>query len=158
MLNIVFDVFCWSTKLYTIGLMVNRFRIWCNLLEKKDRKLVRHSSGCDQDYTIFDALLENMIAQQDKESLFRHLFSILSSPLNLVVLSLVILGWGMLAWVGQIVWTDLAFWGKELPVILFGSRIGEPISLGLGVKLFHYLLIGVFLLVGSLIVRFVKKR
>ena len=81
----------------------------------------------------------------------------IGSPLNLMVISFVISGWAVLAWIGQIIWTDLAFWGKDLPTILFGSRIGENISLGIGMTIFHYLLIGVLLIVASLLIKLVTK-
>ena len=56
-----------------------------------------------------------------------------------------------LAWVGQLAWHDTTFWGKDLILIFFGSRTGENISLGIGVKVIHYFLIGLTLiLLGSL--------
>ena len=56
-----------------------------------------------------------------------------------------------LAWVGQSAWHDITFWGKDLTLIFFGSRIGENISLGIGMKVIHYFLIGLTLiLLGSI--------
>jgi hypothetical protein len=34
-------------------------------------------------------------------------------------------------------------WGKDLDAIFFGSRVGESISLGLGLQVIHYYLIGI---------------
>jgi len=51
-----------------------------------------------------------------------------------------------LAWVGQLTWHDITVWGKDLVLIFFGSRTGENISLGIGMKVIHYFLIGLALL------------
>jgi hypothetical protein len=51
-----------------------------------------------------------------------------------------------LAWVGQLTWHDITVWGKDLVLIFFGSRTGENISLGIGMKIIHYFLIGLTLL------------
>ena len=51
-----------------------------------------------------------------------------------------------LAWVGQLTWHDITVWGKGLVLIFFGSRTGENISLGIGMKVIHYFLVGLALL------------
>jgi len=76
-------------------------------------------------------------------------FDFLRSIPNLIVLSLFALAVVILAWVGQIMLNDISVWNKDLSMILFGSRNGEAISLGMGMVLIHYLLIGIsFLAVG----------
>jgi hypothetical protein len=128
-------------------------------LEKKNKsKFVRHSSGNDNEFTIFDALLESLTKKEDKEPTFRRLLKQLRSPWNITTLSLIIFGWATLTWAGQIIWTDIWFYGKDLVTTLFGSRVGENISLGVDMRLIYYILIGVGLLLSSLTIRFVKRR
>ena len=129
-------------------------------MEKKNkRKYVRYSSGNDKEFTIFDALLETLIKKEKKESLTFHcLLKQLCSPWNIATLSLIIFGWSTLAWVGQIIWTDLSFYGKDLATTLFASRVGENISLGVDMRVFYYVLLGICLLLSSLTIRFAKRK
>jgi hypothetical protein len=76
------------------------------------------------------------------------LFNILSHNKLLVIIFL-ILGLATFVWVFQLVFNDIFVWNKELGPIFFGSRTGEPISLGIGMKLVYYFFIGLtFLLFG----------
>jgi hypothetical protein len=127
-------------------------------LDKKKRQIIKHPSGNDKDYTIFDALLESLINKEQKESTLRRLLKYITSPWNIVFLSLIFLGLAILTWIGQIIWTDITVYGKILGIILFGSRVGENISLGIDMRLIYYLIIGFMLLLSSLIIRFVKHR
>ena len=62
---------------------------------------------------------------------------------------LLFLGLVTLAWVFQLVWKDIVVWGKDLGLIFFGSRVGEAISLGIGMSVVYYFFIGLtFLLFG----------
>ena len=55
-------------------------------------------------------------------------------------------------WVANLIWVDMSFWGKDLALILFGSRVGEAISLGIGLQVFHYVVLAAtFLLFGLFI-------
>jgi hypothetical protein len=54
-------------------------------------------------------------------------------------------GVALLAWVGWLVWYDTTTWQKSLGLILLGPRLGEAMSLGIGVTGIHYLLVGVVL-------------
>ena len=65
---------------------------------------------------------------------------------HLVVLSLVGCAAAILAWVGWLTWLDITNWGKDLGSIFFGSRTGEAISLGIGMAVIHYFLIGMLFL------------
>ena len=126
--------------------------------KKNESKVVRHSSGNDKEFTIFDAILESLIKKEEKEPVFRRLLKQLRSPWNIPTLSLIIFGWSTLAWAGQIIWTDISFYGKDLGTTLFSSRMGENISLGVDMRLIYYVLIGVCLLLSSLTIRFVKHK
>ena len=80
------------------------------------------------------------------------------SKLNLVLpmtqlIAFVLFAFGtfVLTWVGWLTWKDLNFWKKDLGTIFFGSRTGENISLGIGMALIHYLLIGMSLIAAALV-------
>jgi hypothetical protein len=61
-------------------------------------------------------------------------------------------GVSVLAWVSWLTIHDVLTWGKDLSLIFFGSRAGEAISLGIGMTVIHYLLLGAaFLLFGVFI-------
>jgi len=78
-------------------------------------------------------------------------------PLGLAGLILSLSGLAVLAWVGWLTWHDITVWSKDIALILFGSRTGEAISLGIGMKAIHYLSIGLALLLLGLLV-FLRKR
>jgi hypothetical protein len=76
------------------------------------------------------------------------LFRILSHNKLLVIIFL-ILGLVTFVWVFQLIWNDMVVWNKDLGLIFFGSRVGEFISLGIGMRLVHYFFMGLtFLLIG----------
>ncbi len=128
-------------------------------MEKKDKdRFVRHSSGNDKEFTIFDALLESLVKKEGKESAFCRLKRQLRSPWNIATLSLILLGWATLTWVGQIIWTDVSLYGKDMVTILLGSRVGENISLGVDIRVIYYLIIGSMLLFSSLTIKLIKRR
>jgi len=77
---------------------------------------------------------------------------------NLASLLLTAFGSLTLAWVGWLTWSDMTVWGKDAAAILFGSRTGEAISLGIGMKVIHYLLIGLALLLSGLFTFLRRKR
>lgn len=71
---------------------------------------------------------------------------------------LLLLGALILVWVGGLIWNDITVWNKELGVIFFGSRVGENISLGIGVVLVHYFFVGLTFVLLSLVVLFHRAR
>jgi hypothetical protein len=68
-----------------------------------------------------------------------------------------VLGLLPLGFVGWLLWYDTLVWSKDVSLILFGSRKGEVLSLGIGLTLIHYLIIGLFLLLSGLIL-FLRGR
>ena len=66
-------------------------------------------------------------------------------------------GSAILGWVSWLTWHDVTVWGKDLSLIFFGSRTGEPISLGIGMKVIYYSLIGLALLISGLGI-FLRRR
>ncbi len=76
---------------------------------------------------------------------------------NLHTLSLIAFASIILVWIGWITWYDMTTWGKDMALIFFGSRTGEAISLGIGVKVIHYFLIGLVLLLSGLLT-FLRRR
>jgi hypothetical protein len=91
-----------------------------------------------------------------KESLFSKIGSAHLLP-KIIVLSLVASAALILAWIGWLTWTDMTQWGKDLNSIFFGSRAGEAISLGIGMTIIHYFLIGISLLAAGIVV-FLKTK
>jgi len=77
---------------------------------------------------------------------------------NLVGLVSATLGSIILAWVGWLTWFDITTWNKDLALIFFGSRTGEAISLGIGVRVIHYLIIGSVLFLSSILLFFRKRK
>ena len=63
----------------------------------------------------------------------------------------------VLVWTVGIIWKDITFWNKELGTILTGSRTGEAISLGIGMTVINYLLVGISLLIAGVVV-FLRNR
>jgi len=76
---------------------------------------------------------------------------------NLASLFLTAFGSITLAWVGLLTWYDMTVWGKDVALIFFGSRTGETISLGIGMKVIYYFLMGLALLLSGLFT-FVRTR
>lgn len=70
---------------------------------------------------------------------------------NLAGLFLAAFGLIVLAWVSWLTWYDVITWGKDIAFIFFGSRAGEAISLGIGMKVIYYFLIGLALLLSGLV-------
>ena len=62
----------------------------------------------------------------------------------------------ILAWTGFIIWNDITVWNKNITLILFGSRSGEVISLGIGMRLIFYLILGLALYIPIFV--FLRKR
>ena len=78
-------------------------------------------------------------------------------PYNLIILSLVGSAVIVLAWVGWLTWIDITVWNKDLGAIFFGSRTGEAISLGIGMTVVSYFLIGMLLLAAGAVL-FLRER
>ena len=62
---------------------------------------------------------------------------------------LIVFGATIMAFVGWLTWYDMTVWVKDITSIFLGSRIGEAISLGIGLKVIHYLLAGLALLLSG---------
>ena len=65
---------------------------------------------------------------------------------HIIEVSLIGGGLILLAWVSSLVWIDISYWAKDIDIIFFGSRTGEPISLGIGMSVFNYFLISMALI------------
>ena len=135
----------------------DHFKLWCGFLKHKKGRIIRHTSGNDKEFTIFDALLDSMIQKEKQESKFSRFLNHIRSPWNFVGLSLIFSGVSALIWIGEIIWTDIMFYGKDIGIILLGSRFGENISLGADMRLVFYIFIGLELLVLGLAIRYAKS-
>lgn len=76
---------------------------------------------------------------------------------NLPSLFLAALGSIILVWISWLAWDDMATWGKDIALIFFGSRTGEALSLGIGMRLIYYFLLGLVLLFLGLLT-FLRRR
>ncbi len=72
-------------------------------------------------------------------------------------LFLAALGSIILVWIGWLACYDMTMWGKDIAFIFFGSRTGEAISLGIGMRLMYYFLLGLVLLLFGLLT-FLRRR
>ena len=81
----------------------------------------------------------------------------LRSMPQLIVLTIFTSGALVLGWVGYLTWNDISVWNKDIGTILFGSRTGEAISLGIGMTVMYYLLIGASLLAAGMAL-FLRNR
>jgi len=78
--------------------------------------------------------------------------------LNFGSLFLTASGLVILAWVCWLTLYDATMWGKDLYLIFFGSRTGEAMSLGIGMRVIHYFLIGLALVLSGLLTFLRRKR
>ena len=99
---------------------------------------------------------EEIIESEEKSRILEEV-KLFFTPINVVILSLAVAGFIALLQVGVVIWTDITFWGKDINLIFFGSRVGENISLGFGLKIIHYYLIGILLIFSAVIILFLKK-
>jgi hypothetical protein len=81
----------------------------------------------------------------------------LSRLSHLISLALVGAGLILMVWVGQLTWTDMSEWGKDIGSIFLGSRTGEAINLGIGMTVLNYFLISLAL-IGAGAVLLLKNR
>jgi hypothetical protein len=77
---------------------------------------------------------------------------------KLASISLIIVGFITLFWILQFTWNELIEGQKSLGLILFSYRPNEAISLGIGMKVIYYILIGLFLVFLGLITYFKKGK
>jgi hypothetical protein len=77
---------------------------------------------------------------------------------SLVTLILISSGLTILAWVGWLTWYDMTTWSKDAIAIFFGSRTGEAMSLGIGMKAIYYFVASVVLLLSGLIKLLRRRR
>jgi hypothetical protein len=72
-------------------------------------------------------------------------------------LLLTVTGVAFLAWTGWLIGYDAARWGESFGQILLDSRVGEAMSLGIGLRGIHYLLVGAVLLPTGLVVSVIES-
>ena len=91
------------------------------------------------------------LSKRLRESESSLVFRILSFS-HLIGILLTVFGSITLVWLGHLIWYDITVWGKDISLILFGSRAGESISLGIGMIVLNYFLIGWALLLLGLVI------
>jgi hypothetical protein len=75
----------------------------------------------------------------------------------IIIFTLFSSGAWVLGWVSWLTWNDISVWSKDIGSIFFGSRTNEAISLGIGMTIIHYFLIGMSLLAAG-VVLFMRNR
>ena len=105
---------------------------------------------CDPLPTVRD---QKEITLKQYEAPLASIFSRYSIPKYSFML--IIIGLINLILVAYITYLDITVWGKDLVFIFLNSRIGESISLGIGMKIIHYLILGIGFLFSGLIL--IKK-
>ncbi len=77
-----------------------------------------------------------------------------------LTLSMITLGSFTLAWVGQLTLHDMLTWGKDITRIFFSSRTAEYMfpTLGIDMRVIHYFLIGLALLLLGLVMFRTRPR
>jgi hypothetical protein len=128
------------------------------LKRERKRRYSRLSLPDSENYTIFHALLETLTKQKEEEDSRQHRFPRKQRILkDLAAMLLTASGFITLAWVGQLTWHDVTVWGKNITLVFFGSR-GENISLGIGMKVAHYFLVGFMLFFSGLVTLIQSRR
>ena len=100
---------------------------------------------------------KDTIEQIKEEPNLQRNLKLYLTPFNTIFFSSIVVGSLLLIQVGFVMWNDMTVWGKDFSSILFGSRTGESISLGIGLQIIHYYLIGILFLFSAIIL-FVLKR
>ena len=139
----------------------------CALTKATGNPVIIENTDVSEDGKTIEAdfqLLETIESEERIEALLEETFELypsrrlLRAPApNLASLFLTGFGSIILAWVGWLIGYDMTVWGKDINLILFGSRTGEAISLGIGVKAIHYFVIGSALLLLGLLT-FLRRR
>ena len=76
---------------------------------------------------------------------------------NVIIVLLIVVGSIIMIQVGFLIWNDVTVWEKDFSSIFFGPRTGENISLGIGMKVIHYYLIGIPLLSLAIVLLFLNR-
>ncbi len=83
--------------------------------------------------------------------------NVYTTRMNLGGLCLTVSGLIILAWVSCLIIQEMTWGNRDVVLIFFGSRTGENISLGIGMKVVYYFLIGLALLILGL-ATFLRRR
>lgn len=151
------------TKLYdTIGSPICS-AIACALTKITGRPLIIATIQSSKNGKIIEYTykIEELDYKEKAEAPLAEIIEFLTSPYHLWRLSgifLAILGLLTLIWIGHLTLYELLVWSKPLDLILFTSRLGEPIDLGIGMKVINYFVIGSALLISGIITYLLKKR
>ena len=136
--------------------------IACALAKATAKPVIIEKTDLSADGKTIEAnfrLLEGIESKVQTEAPLAEVSRILPARLlpNLASLFLTVFGSIILAWIGWLTWYDMTTWGKDVAIIFFGSRTGEATSLGMDMKVIHYLLIGLTSLLTGLLT-FLRRR
>ena len=65
------------------------------------------------------------------------------TPMNILILSLILIGILLVITVVVVIWTDIIFYQKDIAAIFFENRTKQLISLGIGLQVIHYHLLSI---------------
>jgi hypothetical protein len=99
---------------------------------------------------------ENFEPSKENSRLSREL-KLIFTPFNVIIISLIALGSIALIQVFNVIWKDIVVWEKDINLIFFGSRAGENISLGMGLQIIHYYLLGITCIFSAILLFFLQK-
>lgn len=138
--------------------------IACALTKATGKPIIIEKIQSSEDDKIIEAnyrVLETTEPQEQAEKASAEAAEVIgphSGRLSKVAsLFLIAFGSTILAWVGWLTWYDKTM-GKGLGLIFFGSRAGETISLGIGMKVIYYFLIGLALLLSGSVILLRRRR
>jgi len=132
--------------------------IACALTKVTGKPLTIDAINSSKDGEIIEAIykIPDMIYVEKIESPMVNFVQSLPEFVNLTTRSpafskvipiiFMIFGLIMLVWIGNLTLTDVALYSKSLDVVLFQSRTGEIIDLGIGMRVLYYYVIGFLLL------------
>ena len=83
------------------------------------------------------------VEELKKQSNLVKALKLFLTPLRIAVILLMVIGILFFVQVGIVLWGDIVFYGKDIELIFFESRIGQGMSLGLGLQLIHYYLLAI---------------
>lgn len=120
-------------------------------------QVTEHGRIIEADYRVLETTIP---PEQPGKTQIETLEPIESSPsslLNRASLLLIAIGSVILIYLGWLTWYDTTTWGKNLFRIFFGSRTGESLDLGIGMRVVYYFVIGLALLLSG-VITFAQRR
>lgn len=98
------------------------------------------------------------LKKQKKQSNLKKELRLFFTPTNIILISLILIGILLLITVVVIIWTDIAFYQKDIATIFFENRSEQLISLGIGLQLIHYYLLSIAFIGTGISLYIIQKK